>query len=78
MTVEAWLRGLDLQSSARGRDVRVKIADFIGEFCDPAEERAREGDVVLGHRYPTMDAPAFGRAVALVAGLRVDVPGLQQ
>jgi acetyl-CoA C-acetyltransferase len=34
-------------------------------------------DVVLGHCYPTMDAPAFGRVAALDAGLPVTVPGLQ-
>jgi acetyl-CoA C-acetyltransferase len=34
-------------------------------------------DVVLGHCYPTMDAPAIGRVVALDAGLPVTVPGLQ-
>ncbi len=34
-------------------------------------------DVVLGHCYPTMDAPAVGRVAALDAGLPVTVPGLQ-
>jgi acetyl-CoA C-acetyltransferase len=34
-------------------------------------------DVVLGHCYPTMDAPAIGRVVALDAGLPVTVTGLQ-
>ena len=34
-------------------------------------------DVVLGHCYPTMEAPAIGRVVALDAGLPVTVPGLQ-
>ena len=34
-------------------------------------------DVVFGHCYPTMDAPAIGRVAALDAGLDVDVPGLQ-
>ena len=34
-------------------------------------------DVVLGHCYPTMDAPAIGRVAALDAGLPVSVPGLQ-
>ncbi|WP_203910499.1 acetyl-CoA C-acetyltransferase [Rhizocola hellebori] len=33
-------------------------------------------DVVLGHCYPTSDAPAIGRVVALDAGLPVSVPGL--
>jgi acetyl-CoA C-acetyltransferase len=34
-------------------------------------------DVVLGHSYPTMEAPAIGRIAALDAGLPVSVPGLQ-
>ena len=34
-------------------------------------------DVVLGHCYPTMEAPAIGRVVALDAGLPVSVTGLQ-
>ncbi len=33
-------------------------------------------DVVLGHCYPTSEAPALGRVVALDAGLPVTVPGL--
>lgn len=33
-------------------------------------------DVVLGHCYPTSEAPAIGRVVALDAGLPVSVPGL--
>jgi acetyl-CoA C-acetyltransferase len=34
-------------------------------------------DVVLGHCYPTMEAPAIGRVVALDAGLPITVPGMQ-
>ncbi|GAA4869083.1 acetyl-CoA C-acetyltransferase [Actinomycetospora straminea] len=34
-------------------------------------------DVVFGHCYPTMDAPAIGRVAALDAGLDIDVPGIQ-
>jgi acetyl-CoA C-acetyltransferase len=34
-------------------------------------------DVVLGHSYPTMEAPAIGRIAALDAGLPVTVPGAQ-
>ncbi len=34
-------------------------------------------DVLLGHCYPTMDAPAIGRVAALDAGLPVSVTGLQ-
>lgn len=34
-------------------------------------------DVILGHCYPTAEAPAIGRVVALDAGLPVTVPGMQ-
>ncbi len=34
-------------------------------------------DVVLGHCYPSMEAPAIGRVVALDSGLPVTVPGMQ-
>ncbi len=34
-------------------------------------------DVVLGHCYPSTEAPAIGRVVALDAGLPVTVPGMQ-
>ncbi|WP_086665998.1 acetyl-CoA C-acetyltransferase [Lentzea kentuckyensis] len=34
-------------------------------------------DLILGHCYPTMDAPAIGRVVALDAGLGIGVPGVQ-
>jgi acetyl-CoA C-acetyltransferase len=34
-------------------------------------------DVLLGHCYPTMDAPAIGRVAALDAGLPVTATGLQ-
>lgn len=34
-------------------------------------------DVLLGHCYPSMDAPAIGRVAALDAGLPVSVTGLQ-
>ncbi|WP_237572751.1 acetyl-CoA C-acetyltransferase [Mycolicibacterium lacusdiani] len=34
-------------------------------------------DVILGHCYPSMEAPAIGRVVALDAGLPATVPGMQ-
>ncbi|BBB01338.1 putative acetyl-CoA acetyltransferase [Actinacidiphila reveromycinica] len=34
-------------------------------------------DVILGHCFPSSEAPAIGRVVALDAGLPVEVPGLQ-
>src|ERR1700757_5103604 len=40
---------------------------------------AREAvqDVILGHCYPSSEAPAIGRVVALDSGLPVTVPGMQ-
>ncbi len=37
----------------------------------------RIGDVVLGHCYPSSEAPAIGRVAALDAGFPVTVPGIQ-
>ncbi|MDG4664598.1 acetyl-CoA C-acetyltransferase [Mycobacterium sp. 236(2023)] len=34
-------------------------------------------DVIVGHCYPSMEAPAIGRVIALDAGLPVSVPGMQ-
>ena len=34
-------------------------------------------DVILGHSYPSPEAPGIGRVVALDAGLPVSVPGMQ-
>jgi acetyl-CoA C-acetyltransferase len=34
-------------------------------------------DVILGHCYPSSEAPAIGRVVALDAGLPIEVPGMQ-
>ena len=34
-------------------------------------------DVIVGHCYPSMEAPAVGRVIALDAGLPVTVPGMQ-
>ena len=34
-------------------------------------------DVILGHCYPSSEAPAIGRVVALDSGLPVTVPGMQ-
>jgi acetyl-CoA C-acetyltransferase len=34
-------------------------------------------DVILGHCYPSSEAPAIGRVVALDSGLSVTVPGMQ-
>jgi acetyl-CoA C-acetyltransferase len=40
---------------------------------DPSEV----DDVILGHCYPTAEAPAIGRVAALDAGLPTSVPGMQ-
>jgi len=37
----------------------------------------RVDDIIFAHCYPTMDAPALGRVIALDAGLPVGVGGLQ-
>jgi acetyl-CoA C-acetyltransferase len=34
-------------------------------------------DVILGHCYPSSEAPAIGRVIALDAGLPITVPGMQ-
>ncbi|WP_278184972.1 beta-ketoacyl synthase N-terminal-like domain-containing protein, partial [Mycobacterium talmoniae] len=34
-------------------------------------------DVIVGHCYPSSEAPAIGRVVALDSGLPVTVPGMQ-
>ncbi|MGE2730982.1 acetyl-CoA C-acetyltransferase [Mycolicibacterium vaccae] len=34
-------------------------------------------DVIVGHCYPSMEAPAIGRVIALDAGLPITVPGMQ-
>ncbi|MGH3635998.1 MAG: acetyl-CoA C-acyltransferase, partial [Mycobacterium sp.] len=34
-------------------------------------------DVIVGHCYPSSEAPAIGRVIALDAGLPVTVPGMQ-
>lgn len=39
--------------------------------------REKVDDVIFAQCYPTMDAPALGRVVALDAGLPIDVGGLQ-
>ena len=38
---------------------------------------AAVGDVIVGHCYPSSEAPAIGRVVALDSGLPVTVPGMQ-
>lgn len=53
-------------------------ATVIRELVSRTGLRADDvDDVVFGHCYPTMDAPAIGRVAALDAGLEVSVPGIQ-
>ncbi|MBV9208825.1 MAG: acetyl-CoA C-acetyltransferase [Actinobacteria bacterium] len=59
-------------SAAELGDIALRgLLDRTG--LDPAAV----GDVVLGHCYPSSEAPAIGRVVALNAGLPVTVPGMQ-
>jgi acetyl-CoA C-acetyltransferase len=62
------------------RDVPAQelAAVVIGELVARTGITAEQvDDVVFGHCYPTMDAPAIGRVAALDAGLEITVPGLQ-
>ncbi|MBJ7336161.1 acetyl-CoA C-acetyltransferase [Mycolicibacterium sp.] len=47
------------------------LLDRTGVMPDAVE------DVIVGHCYPSMEAPAIGRVIALDAGLPVTVPGMQ-
>ncbi|MFA9444080.1 acetyl-CoA C-acetyltransferase [Egicoccus sp. AB-alg6-2] len=62
------------------RDVSAQslAATVIGELLDRTGlDPESIDDVILGHGYPSGEAPAIGRVAALDAGLPVDVPGLQ-
>jgi acetyl-CoA C-acetyltransferase len=60
------LTAVDLGVAAlRGLLERTGVADDAVE------------DVILGHCYPSMEAPALGRVIALDAGLPVTVTGMQ-
>lgn len=50
------------------------LTGLLQRTCLPADAI---DDVVLGHCYPSSEAPAIGRVVALDAGLPVTVPGMQ-
>jgi acetyl-CoA C-acetyltransferase len=60
-----------LTAAALGEVTMRALLDRTG--LDPAAV----DDVILGHCYPTSEAPAIGRVVALNAGLPVTVPGMQ-
>ncbi len=62
------------------RDVPVHVlaAQAVRGLLDRTGLPGEEVDeVLLGHCYPSMDAPALGRMVALDAGLPISVTGLQ-
>jgi acetyl-CoA C-acetyltransferase len=63
------LRDIEVQDLAAAvvREV-VRRAGLTGDVVD---------DIVLGHGYPTMEAPALGRVAALDAGLGTAVGGMQ-
>src|SRR6185295_9042913 len=57
--------------------VDLGVAALKGLLERTGIEPAAVQDVILGHCYPSSEAPAIGRVVALDAGLPVTVPGLQ-
>lgn len=62
-------------SSLTAVDLGVTALKGLLERTGVAPEDVQ--DVILGHCYPSMEAPAIGRVVALDAGLPVTVPGMQ-
>lgn len=61
----------DVPAHRLGASVLQALLERTGLRSEQVDE------VILGHCYPTMEAPAIGRVVALDAGLGTDVPGLQ-
>jgi acetyl-CoA C-acetyltransferase len=57
--------------------VDLGVAALKGLLERTGIEPAAVEDVILGHCYPSSEAPAIGRVVALDAGLPVTVPGMQ-
>ena len=57
--------------------VDLGVAALEGLLERTGIEPAAVEDVILGHCYPSSEAPAIGRVVALDAGLPVTVPGMQ-
>src|SRR6478672_9684472 len=57
--------------------VDLGVAALKGLLERSGIDPAAVEDVVLGHCYPSSEAPAIGRVVALDAGLPVTVPGMQ-
>lgn len=57
--------------------VELAGAALTGLLSRTGIDPAVVDDVVLGHCYPSSEAPAIGRVVALDSGLPVTVPGMQ-
>src|ERR1700758_3460105 len=57
--------------------VELGVAALKGLLGRTAIAPDAVADVILGHCYPSSEAPAIGRVVALDAGLPVTVPGMQ-
>lgn len=57
--------------------VDLGVAALKGLLDRTGIDSAAVQDVILGHCYPSSEAPAIGRVVALDAGLPVTVPGMQ-
>ena len=57
--------------------VDLGVAALTGLLARTGMAPDAVGDVILGHCYPSSEAPAIGRVVALDAGLPVTVPGMQ-
>ena len=57
--------------------VDLGVAALKGLLERSGIDPAAVEDVVLGHCYPSSEAPAIGRVVALDSGLPVSVPGMQ-
>jgi acetyl-CoA C-acetyltransferase len=57
--------------------VDLGVAALTGLLGRTGIDAAAVDDVILGHCYPSSEAPAIGRVVALDSGLPVTVPGMQ-
>ncbi|WP_111511513.1 acetyl-CoA C-acetyltransferase [Mycobacterium kyogaense] len=57
--------------------VELAVAALKGLLARAGVAPDQVEDVILGHCYPSMEAPSIGRVVALDAGLPVTVPGMQ-
>jgi acetyl-CoA C-acetyltransferase len=66
--------GGSLKNQSAAELATIALSGLLGRTkIDPAVI----DDVVLGHCYPSAEAPAIGRVVALDAGMPITVPGMQ-